>query len=79
MGELLTYAEQTEEARRLVQEGRAKTIKEAVEIVRGYSQADKNIENNHEKLINKIIAPGENIDNGQVYSESTGEILRDLI
>lgn len=79
MGKLLTYAEQTEEARRLAQEGRAKTYKEAIEIVKGYSQADKNFGDNHEKLIDTIIAPGENIDNGQIYSEATGETLRDLI
>lgn len=76
MGILLTINECLDEVQRLVDEGHS--IKEAINRVKGYSQVRKNIENNHEQLINDIIAPGENIDNDQIYLESTGETLRDL-
>lgn len=45
--------------------------------IKGYCVDQNN--SNQENLINNIIAPGEDIDNGQVYSEATGETLRDLI
>lgn len=74
---ILNINEKTEEVRRLVQEG--KTVKEAIEIVKGYSLTDQSIENNQNKDFNDIIAPGESIDNGQVILDETGEVLRDLI
>lgn len=76
MGTLLTINECCEEIRRLVQE-EGYSIDEAIDKVKGYCPDQSS--NNHEKLIDIIIAPGEDIDNGQIYSESTGEILRDLI
>lgn len=76
MGTLLTINECCEEIRRLVQEGSG--VNEAIDRVKkGYCPNQSS--NNHEKPIDTIIAPGENIDNGQVYLESTGETLRDLI
>lgn len=44
----------------------------------GCKPTDQSKESNHEQFINHIIAPGENIDNDQIYLESTGETLRDL-
>lgn len=55
-----------------------KTFQEAMEIVKSYYPTDQSKDNSQEIDINDIIAPGENIDNGQVYSEVTGETLRDL-
>lgn len=52
------------------------SIKESIEKVKGYCSPETI--NNLVKEINHIIAPGEDIDNGQVYLESTGETLRDL-
>lgn len=76
MGTLLTINECCEEIRRLVQEGCG--INEAIDkIKKGYCPNQSS--NNHEKPIDTIIAFGENIDNGQIYSEFTGEALRDLI
>ena len=77
MGTILTINECLDEVQRLVNEGH--NIREAIKIVKRYSQADQSIENSQNKSISDIIAPGENIDNGQVYSEVTGETLRDLI
>lgn len=77
MGMLLTINECCEEIRRLVQE-EGYSINEAIDKVKkGYCPDQSS--NNHEKLIDTIIAPGEDIDNGQVYSKETGETLRDLI
>ena len=76
MGTILTINECLDEVQRLVNEGH--NIREAIKIVKSYSQADQSIENSQNKSISDIIAPGENVDNDQIYLESTGEILRDL-
>lgn len=52
-------------------------INEEKEKIKGYCTDQSN--SNHTKEIKNIIAPGENIDNGSIYSEATGEIDRDLI
>ena len=49
---------------------------ELIKIAQCHTDQDNDKE--HNKTFNNIIAPGENIDNGQVYSEVTGETLRDL-
>lgn len=51
-------------------------IEELIKIAQCHTDQDNDKE--HNKIFNNIIAPGENIDNGQVYSEVTGETLRDL-
>ena len=76
MGTLLTINECLDEVQRLVNEGYS--INEAINKVKSYSQPDQSIENSNNNKINLIIAPGENIDNDQIYLESTGETLRDL-
>ena len=76
MGTLLTINECLDEVQRLVNEGCS--INEAINKVKSYSQPDQSIENSNNNKINLIIAPGENIDNDQIYLESTGETLRDL-
>lgn len=45
--------------------------------IKGYCVDQNN--NNQKNIIENIIAPGENIDNDQVISDETGEVLRDLI
>lgn len=77
MGTLLTINECLDEVQRLVNEGC--NINEAINKVKGYSQTDQSIKNSNDNKINLIIAPGENIDNGAIYLEKTGETLRDLI
>lgn len=49
---------------------------ELIKIAQCHTDQDNDKE--HIKTFNDIISPGENIDNGQVYSEVTGETLRDL-
>lgn len=68
-----------EEARRLTIETRdyKKAFRIALEMYVGYCSGQTN--NNHTENINNIIAPGENIDNGQIYADETGQVKRDLI
>lgn len=49
---------------------------ELIKIAQCHTDQDNDKE--HNKISNNIIAPGENIDNGQIYSDVTGETLRDL-
>jgi hypothetical protein len=35
-------------------------------------------QSDHTQLFNNIIAPGEGIDNNEIYNEDTGETIRDL-
>lgn len=51
-------------------------INEEVSKIKGYCTDQSN--SNHRDKLTDIIAPGENIDNGRIYSEATGETLRDL-
>ena len=51
-------------------------IEEEKAKIKGYCVDQNN--SNHENNYNSILAPNEDIDNGQVYSEVTGETLRDL-
>lgn len=45
--------------------------------IKGYCTDQSN--SNHTKEIKNIIAPSEDIDNGEVYDKSTGITSRDLI
>lgn len=75
MGNIWTINDSLDEVERLCREGYS--VREAIEIVKGYCSDQTN--NNHRDKLTDIIAPGENIDNGRIYSEATGEIDRDLI
>lgn len=67
-----------EEARRLENEGL--NYKQAYrKALKEYADYCSDQSNSNLKDIVNSIAPGEDIDNGQVYSEETGETLRDLI
>ena len=59
MGTLLTINECLDEVQRLVNEGC--NINEAINKVKGYSQADQSIENSNDNKINSIIALNEDI------------------
>ena len=59
MGTLLTINECLDEVQRLVNEGC--NINEAINKVKGYSQADQSIKNNNDNKINSIIALNEDI------------------
>lgn len=75
MGNIWTINDSLDEVERLYKEGHS--LESAIEIVKGYCTDQSN--SNHTKEITNIITPGENIDNGSIYSEATGEIKRDLI
>lgn len=45
---------------------------------KAHSLTDQSIENESMKLLNKIIPPGTDIDNDQIYIEENGQVLRDL-
>lgn len=75
MGNTWTINDSLDEVERLYKEGHS--LESAIEIVKGYCSDQTN--NNHRDKLTDIIAPGENIDNGRIYSEATGEIDRDLI
>ena len=68
-----------EEARRLENQGLnyKQAYRKALKEYADYCSYQSN-SNNVKDIVNSI-APGENIDNGQIYSEETGETLRDLI
>ena len=53
------------------------SIKESIEKVKGYCSPETI--NNLVKEINSIIAPGEDIDNNEIYDTKTGITKRDLI
>ena len=75
MGTIWNINNTLDEVERLYKEGHS--LKSAIEIVKGYCTDQSN--SNHRDKLTDIIAPGENIDNGSIYSEATGEIKRDLI
>ena len=50
LGIIWTKLEQAKEASRLVQEGKAKTVKEALEIVKSHSDTDQSNQNDHMKI-----------------------------
>lgn len=78
MAALLTINEQCHEVERLCKE-EGKSISEAIEIVKGYCSSDQTKSNNPNKNnFETIIAPGEGIDNGEIYDKHTGETIRDL-
>lgn len=76
MSTLLDLNEKLDEVKRLCEEG--KSISEAIEIVKGYCSSDQTKSNNHTKTFNNSIAPGEGIDNNEIYNEHTGDTIRDL-
>lgn len=45
---------------------------------KAHSLCDQTKENESMKLLNKIIPPGTDIDNDQIYIEENGQVLRDL-
>jgi hypothetical protein len=49
-------------------------IEEEKSKIKGYSQTDQSIENNHNLNINSIIAPNETTGNEQVYNKDTDEV-----
>lgn len=51
-------------------------VKEMYE--KAHSLCDQTKENEQMKLLNKIIPPGTDIDNDQIYIEDNGQVLRDL-
>lgn len=51
-------------------------VKEMYE--KAHSLCDQTKENEQMKLLNKIIPPGTDIDNDQIYIEENGQVLRDL-
>lgn len=51
-------------------------VKEMYE--KAHSLCDQTKENEPMKLLNKIIPPGTDIDNDQIYIEENGQVLRDL-
>ena len=77
MGTILTINECLDEVQRLVNEGH--NIREAIKIVKSYSQTDQSIENSNDNKINSIIALNEDIDNNEIYDRETGTTKRDLI
>ena len=77
MGTILTINECLDEVQRLVNEGH--NIREAIKIVKSYSQAEQSIENSNDNKINSIIALNEDIDNNEIYDRETGTTKRDLI
>lgn len=76
MSTLLDLNEKLDEVKRLCEEG--KSISEAIEIVKGYCSSDQTKSNNHKQLFNNSIAPGEGIDNNEIYNKHTRETIRDL-
>ena len=77
MGTILTINECLDEVQRLVNEGH--NIREAIKIVKSYSQTDQSIKNSNDNKINSIIALNEDIDNNEIYDRETGTTKRDLI
>ena len=77
MGTILTINECLDEVQRLVNEGH--NIREAIKIVKSYSQTDQSIENSNDNKINSIIALNEDIDNNEIYDRETGTTKRNLI
>ena len=59
MGTILTINECLDEVQRLVNEGH--NIREAIKIVKSYSQTDQSIKNSNDNKINSIIALNEDI------------------
>lgn len=74
MGTIWTINALLDKVERLYEEGYK--LSDAIEIVKGYCTDQSN--SNHTKEIKNIIAPGENIDNGEVYDIETGITKRDL-
>ena len=50
LGKIWDKLEQAKEASRLVQEGKAKTVQEALEIVKAYFDTDQSNQNKHMKI-----------------------------
>lgn len=75
MGTIWNINNTLDEVERLYKEGHS--LKSAIEIVKGYCSDQTN--NNLDKKSNFSIAPNEDVDNGEVYSKSTGITSRDLI
>ena len=50
LGIIWTKLEQAKEASRLVQEGKAKTVQEALEIVKSHSDTDQSNQNDYMKI-----------------------------
>lgn len=75
MGNIWTINDSLDEVERLYKEGHS--LKSAIEIVKGYCSDQTN--NNLDKKSNLSIALNEDIDNGSIHSDTTGETLRDLI
>jgi hypothetical protein len=57
-------------------EAALRQVKEMYE--KAHSLTDQSVENEPMKLLNKIIPPGTDIDNDQIYIEENGQVLRDL-
>ncbi len=55
MGKIWDKLEQAKEVQRLVQEGKAKTVKEALEIVKAYYSCDQTESNKHMKNNSKTL------------------------
>ena len=55
MGIIWTKLEQAKEASRLVQEGKAKTVQEALEIVKAYPVTDQSKQDKHLKKHSKTL------------------------
>ena len=55
LGIIWTKLEQAKEASRLVQEGKAKTVQEALEIVKAYFDTDQSNQNDHVKINSKSL------------------------
>ena len=68
--------EQSKEIARLVIEGRAKDIKEALEIVKAYCSCDQTESNKHRKEFNNIIEPYQDFDKDVIYDKRTGETIK---
>lgn len=75
------YLDQAKEVDLLMREGLSyqAALREVEEMYKkAHSLCDQTKENEQMKLLNKIIPPGTDIDNDQIYIEENGQVLRDL-
>lgn len=78
MGKIWDKLEQAKEVQRLVQEGRAKTVQEALKIVKAYPVTDKSKQDKHLKTFRDIIPQNQDIDGEEIYDIQTGKTIMDL-
>lgn len=78
MGIIFDKLEQAKEVQRLVQEGKAKTVKEALEIVKAYYSCDQTESNKHRNTSTDIISQNCDIDGEEIYDIELGKTIMDL-